>query len=157
MGDSCSDRRFGDREEAYMTHGLRFLLALAATVLMASAASAAPADKPSSMSASIVSATTLAPPANFALQRELIGSPRADDRIVVAQRFRRGRRGRGAGVAAGVALGILGAAALANSARAEPPPGYYGYGPGPGVCSRWDRLCYYGERWACRRLRRECY
>jgi hypothetical protein len=139
-----------------MTHGLKLILALAASLMISSAASAAPAERQNAASASVVTSTKLAAPANFALQRELIGTPRAEDRIVVAQRGRRNRRrGRAAGVAAGVALGILGAAALANGARAAPPPPYYG--PGPGRCARWDRLCYRGEGWACRRLRRECY
>lgn len=145
-----------------MTYGLRFLLALAAVMSMASVASAAPADKSSSLSASVVGATRLAPPANLAFQRELVGTTRADERIVLAQRVRRGgrgvvvrrgRRGRGVGTAAAVTLGILGAAALAAGAANASPR----YRAGPSRCERWDRLCYRGEGWACRRLRRECY
>ncbi|MFM1813636.1 MAG: hypothetical protein RLZ98_331 [Pseudomonadota bacterium] len=107
-----------------------------------------------------------------------LASPAVADRIVVAQRrggarrgggvrrvapvrraapVRRGgrvvRRGRGRGVAAGVAAGIIGlgvAAAIANSANA----GYEG--GGDRYCSRLRWRCDDGERWACRRFYREC-
>jgi hypothetical protein len=52
-----------------------------------------------------------------------------NDNVVEVQR-RRGRRWVGPAVGAGVALGILGAAAAAQAYPYGPGYGYYGYGPG---------------------------
>jgi hypothetical protein len=54
---------------------------------------------------------------------------------------RRGRRGRGAAVGAGIALGVLGAIALSEAAARDREHRRR--------CRRWGRQCYDGSRRAC--------
>ena len=73
-----------------------------------------------------------------------------------SQYYRRGWRGnRGAAIAAGVGLGILGTAAIAASRPRYAEP-VYGYGP-VRRCHFVDRVNYYGEVIGTRRVCRTYY
>ncbi len=66
------------------------------------------------------------------------------------------RRGhRGAAIGAGIALGILGAAAIANSDRAYADDNYV-VDDYPDQCSRWQYRCERGNEWACDKYEAHC-
>ena len=66
------------------------------------------------------------------------------------------RRGRGAAIGAGVALGILGAAAIAGSNRSYADDGYGDDRGYRNTCSRWAYRCDRGNGWACDKYERNC-
>ena len=68
-------------------------------------------------------------------------------------------RNRGGKIAAGIALGVVAGALLANSSRAHARD--YNDGPryrsrGASACERWAWKCDNGNDWACRKFDNNC-
>ena len=87
-----------------------------------------------------------------AIAGENVGKPAARKAIQLAHRRkrRRRRRNRGGGVAAGVILGLFGAAIINEAARSSERKHYR-------RCYRWARQCDRGYLRACDRLDYHCY
>jgi len=86
----------------------------------------------------------------LAIPGSVLGKAEVKKTIVLAQRRR--RRGRGAAIAGGIALGIIGAIAASEAARAEESR----ENRWRRRCNRLRRQCRNGNDWACDRWEDRC-